>query len=313
MNILITGVHGFVGKNLVRSLGKQHSVYGVDIVAPKQERVVTTFSWNDLDKIGGMDAVIHLAGKAHDTENVIPEEEYFKVNVGLTKQIFDYFLSSGAKKFIFFSSVAAVTDRVEVGVLDECVERHPVGYYGKSKFVAEQYILEHWGDCRNQGQFVYLLRPSMIYGQGGKGNFNLLLNVVKRGWPWPLGAFENRRSFAAVENVCFAVDRLVDLDVESGVYHVADDEALSTNELIRVMCEAMEKKAKIWKINKTFMRGCAKAGTWFGLPLNEERLGKLTENFVVSNEKLKAALGVERMPVEAREGIRRTVKSFINN
>ena len=69
MNILITGVHGFVGKNLVRSLGKQHSVYGVDIVAPKQERVITTFSWNDLDKIGGMDAVIHLAGKAHDMKN----------------------------------------------------------------------------------------------------------------------------------------------------------------------------------------------------------------------------------------------------
>ena len=313
MNILITGVHGFVGKNLVRSLGKQHSVYGVDIVAPKQERVVTTFSWNDLDKIGGMDAVIHLAGKAHDMKNAAPTNEYFEVNTGLTKRAFDYFLASSAKRFVFFSSVKAVADHVEGDELREDAASHPVGPYGESKRAAEEYILERTRECELEGKKVYVLRCCMIHGPGNKGNLNLLYDVVRHGWPWPLGAFENRRSFAAVENVCFAVDRLVDLDVESGVYHVADDEALSTNELIRVMCEAMGKRARIWKINRTFMRGCAKAGTWFGLPLNEERLGKLTENFVVSNEKLKAALGVERMPVEAREGIRRTVKSFINN
>ena len=162
MNILITGVHGFVGKNLVRSLGKQHSVYGVDVVAPKQERVVTTFSWNDLDKIGGMDAVIHLAGKAHDMKNAAPTNEYFEVNTGLTKRAFDYFLASSAKRFVFFSSVKAVADHVEGDELREDAAAHPVGPYGESKRVAEEYILERTRECELEGKKVYVLRCMLL-------------------------------------------------------------------------------------------------------------------------------------------------------
>ena len=162
MNILITGVHGFVGKNLVRSLGKQHSVYGVDIVAPKQERVVTTFSWNDLDKIGGMDAVIHLAGKAHDMKNAAPTNEYFEVNTGLTKRAFDYFLASSAKRYVFFSSVKAVADHVEGDELREDAAAHPVGPYGESKRAAEEYILERTRECELEGKKVYVLRCMLL-------------------------------------------------------------------------------------------------------------------------------------------------------
>ena len=69
MNILITGVHGFVGSNLVKALSPENTIYGLDIVAPEKDGIVKTFSWDDLGGIDlpQIDAVIHLAGKAHDT------------------------------------------------------------------------------------------------------------------------------------------------------------------------------------------------------------------------------------------------------
>ena len=63
-------------------------IYGLDIVAPEKEGVVKTFSWNDLDenKIPQVDAVIHLAGKAHDLKKTSGPEVYFKINTGLTQK-----------------------------------------------------------------------------------------------------------------------------------------------------------------------------------------------------------------------------------
>ena len=157
---------------------------------------------------------------------------------------------------------------------------------------------------------VYILRPCMIHGAGNKGNLNLLYNVVKKGIPWPLGAFENRRSFTSIDNLCYVVEGLLTKDVPGGIYHMGGDEAMSTNELITIICEVMGKKSRIWKINRGIMEGCAGIGTLFHLPLNTERLRKLTENYVVSNAKIKRALGIDKMPVTAKEGLIKTIRSF---
>ena len=141
MRILITGVHGFVGSNLVSYMAPRNEIYGLDIIAPDKEGVVKTFSWEDLaaERVPEVDAIIHLAGKAHDTKNQAAAEVYFKVNTGLTQKIFDYYLKSAAKKFVFFSTAKAAADRVE-GVLTEDVVPSPVGPYGESKIKAEEYI-----------------------------------------------------------------------------------------------------------------------------------------------------------------------------
>ena len=91
---------------------------------------------------------------------------------------------------------------------------------------------------------------------------------------------------------------------------MGDDEALSTNELIAIMCETMGKQPRIWKVTRGFMEGCARLGTLFHLPLNTERLRKLTENYVVSNAKIKTALGIDKLPVTAKEGLVKTIRSF---
>ena len=309
MKILITGVHGFVGSNLVEALKKEHTIYGLDIISPQKDGVRFTFPWDFLDKPGEIpevDAIIHLAGTAHDTKNKSAAEVYFKVNTGLTQKIFDWFLAQPkCKKFVFFSTAKAAADKVD-GVLTEDVVPTPVSPYGESKIKAEQYILSKMPADKQ----VYIFRPCMIHGPGNKGNLNLLYNVVRKGIPWPLGAFENRRTFTSVENICFAVNGALTKDVPSGIYNMGDDEALSTNELIEEICKSLGKKAHIWHLPKGLMNGVAKLGGALHLPLNPERLRKLTEDYVSSNAKIKKALGVERMPVDARDGLQRTLESF---
>ena len=351
MNILITGIHGFVGSNLVSALKQQHTIYGLDIVSPQKDGVVKTFGWNELEAIPPMDGIIHLAGKAHDTKNQTNAQVYFDINTGLTQQLFDWFLTTDARKFIFFSSVKAAADTVE-DVLTEDVAPAPKGPYGESKLAAENYIQsfqsqsqnleletkkqgaerrEHGAESMGQEeentkhvtrnselrtpnsklQTVYILRPCMIHGPGNKGNLNLLYQVQQKGIPWPLGAFENKRSFCAVDNLQFVIQQLIEKDVEPGIYQVADDEALSTNELIRIMSGSQNKKAKIWRIPTGWIKALARIGDFLHLPLTSERLKKLTESYVVSNQKLKTALGIEQMPVTAEDGLKRTLASFI--
>ena len=149
MNILITGIHGFVGSNLVVALKNHYVLYGLDIVTPEKEGVAKTFAWKDIEttsfpmqRLPRFDAIIHLAGKAHDTKNQSASQIYFDINMGLTQKIFDFFLESSAKKFIFFSSVKAAADSVVGDMLTEDVIPTPVGPYGESKIAAEEYILD---------------------------------------------------------------------------------------------------------------------------------------------------------------------------
>ena len=312
MKILITGVHGFVGTNLVKALSEEHEIYGLDIVSPEKQGVICTYSWEDLssEKFPEVDAIIHLAGKAHDTKNQSAADVYFKVNTELTKKIYDYFLASKAKKFIFFSSVKAAADRVEGEYLDENVVPAPKGPYGESKIAAEKYILSNTDITNQTDKRVYILRPCMIHGPGNKGNLNLLYGFVKKGIPYPLGAFENKRTFTSIDNLCFIINGLLEKDIESGIYNINDDETVSTNELIEIICSALDKKAHIWHIPRGLMEGVAKVGGALHLPLNPERLQKLTENYVSSNAKIKAALGIDQLPVRAKDGLIKTIKAF---
>lgn len=282
---------------------------GIDI--SENSLVAHHYTWEDLYKVPPVDVILHLAGKAHDTRNTSQAQEYFEINVGLTRQLFDYFLQSEASKFIYFSSVKAAADTVEGDWLTEEVVPKPKGPYGESKIKAEEYILSNQAEYEAKGKHVYIIRPCMIHGPGNKGNLNLLYNLVRKGIPWPLGAFDNKRSFCSVDNIVFVVEQLIQRnDIPAGIYNVADDETLSTNEIIRLINQSANKQPRIWKLPKGLINAIAEVGTALHLPLTKERLNKLTENYIISNTKIKKALGTERMPVSAHDGMIKTFKSF---
>ena len=292
-NIFITGSSGFVGKNIIKYFNSKYDFY--------------KFSKNEEININ-QDVVLHLAGKAHDLKNVSDSSEYYEVNTELTKTVFDAFLASNAKVFITLSSVKAVADEVE-GVLTEDHIPSPITHYGKSKLLAEQYIISKEIP---EGKRVYILRLCMIHGPGNKGNLNLLYKMVKKGLPWPLGAFDNKRSFCSINNLCFIINELIQNNqILSGIYNIADDDTVSTNELISLIAQCQNKNFKIWNVPKSIIIFFSKLGDLFRLPLNTGSLNKLTETYIVSNQKISKAIN-KPLPINSKVGLLNTFNSFNN-
>ena len=291
--IFLTGSSGFVGTSVLNYFGTENTLQCIR---------------GDNFKIDLASVVIHLAGKAHDLKNTSTSDEYYQVNTELTKKVFDAFLVSDAKVFITLSSVKAAADKVE-GELTEHHQPTPITHYGKSKLLAEQHI---FSKLIPDGKRVYVLRPCMIHGPGNKGNLNLLYKIVSKNIPWPLGAFQNKRSFCSIDNLMFIFKELIEReDITSGIYNVSDDEPLSTNELIGLIAQSQNRNPKLWNIPRRFIEGIASIGDKLHLPLNTERLQKLTSSYVVSNAKIKAAIG-KPLPVSSKEGLLKTFKSFNN-
>ncbi len=309
---LITGASGFVGRNLSSFLAQQQgtSMSAIDLSPLNDRRFVHEHTWKTLADVDWLscDVIVHLAGKAHDTMNVSDDDSYAEVNFGLTKLMFDRFIDSSAELFVYFSSVKAAVDSYDEGPLTETIAPSPKTAYGRSKLMAERYILEQ---RIPSGKRVVVLRPCMIHGPGNKGNLNLLFDMVRRGVPYPLAQFDNRRSFVSVDNITHIVGRIAEQQIPTGVYNCADDESLSTNEVVDLMAVALGRRVRKWPVSRDIIRTMARVGDYFGLPLNSERLQKLTESFVVSNTKIKSALGMERMPLRARDGFLRTFSSFL--
>lgn len=292
--IFITGSSGFVGQSCRINFSDE-----------------TLIHWKRGNEINfdSASVFVHLAGKAHDLKRTSHHDEYYQVNTELTKKVFDAFLVSDAKVFITLSTVKAAADEVHGELTEEYISK-PITHYGKSKLLAEQYI---FSKEIPEGKRVYILRPCMIHGQGNKGNLNLLFKFVSKGIPWPLGAFENKRSFCSIDNLMFIFKELIEReDIPSGIYNVADDVPLSTNEVIKMIAESRGKKVRILNLSQNLIKVLARVGDLLKLPLNSERLQKLTESYIVSNAKIKEALS-KPLPVSSKEGLMRTFKSFADN
>jgi nucleoside-diphosphate-sugar epimerase len=307
MKVIITGASGFVGKNLMADKYFASTRFLSISRTVKSAYEVTLDDFFKSPDMEAGDAVIHLAGKAHDLRGAANPQEYFEVNTNLTVKLFDVFLASPASTFIYVSSVKAVADAVD-GVLTEDAQPQPLTAYGQSKQQAEAYLLK---SVMPTGKRVFILRPCMIHGPGNKGNLNLLYKVVNKGIPYPLAAFHNQRSFLSVTNLTFAVSRiLADNTIAGGVYNLADDEALSTNDLIKIIAKAANKAPRLWALPVGLVKSLANIGDILHLPLNTERLTKLTESYRVSNKKIKKALHIDAFPTSATDGLYNTIKSF---
>lgn len=291
MKIFLTGSTGFIGKNFKSNFGVRYKI--------------RCYNRNDNLEINE-DLVFHFAGIAHDLKNKINVNEYYKVNTELTKKIFDCFLKSDAIFFLYLSTVKAVSD--DFGeTLFESQQPNPKTHYGKSKLLAEKYILSK---KIPKNKRVFILRPCMVHGPGNKGNLNLLYRLIVKGFPWPLGSYENKRSYCTLYNLFFIIDQLInDKKISSGIYNIADDEPLSTNQIVSMISSSKKIKLRILKIPKIFIKIVVEISDFFGLFLNKKNFNKLTGSYIVSNKKIINAIG-KSLPYKSEEGIMNTIKSF---
>lgn len=295
--VIMTGGSGFIGSHLQNYLQDKKKI---EVENLNLRKSLPTH-------LNTANAVIHLVGLAHDLKGKQDSESYFSVNYELTKQMFLLFLQSDIQDFIFFSSVKAVADQSNDWLTEESIP-NPQSIYGQSKLKAENYLLSQ---PLPLGKRLLIIRPCMTHGVGNKGNLNLLYQMVEKGIPYPLAAFQNQRSFLSVDNLVYLVAEILkNPSAPSGIYHFADDGSLSTLEIVKMMSSVLSKNLKLWTLPPQLVKKIAKLNDYFQGPFSQERLEKLTSSYLVSNRKIKNALGIHSLPVTMVEGLHKTFQSF---
>ncbi len=299
MKIIITGATGFVGMNLVQYLQEQgHNVQKISL----RNKSYTIDS--------NADVLINLVGKAHDHKGEATEEDFYYANVELIKDLFQKFKNSEIKNFIHISSIASVEEFYSDSPLTENTDCNPDSWYGKSKREAEKWLMEQ-NESLSSDKKVIILRPPMIHGRGDKGNLRKLYNFISKGLPYPLSSFDNKRSFISIDNFNYFINEIIkSKKLDTSIYHTADDEPIGTKDIVNIIYRVNNQNKSIIKFPKSIIEIIAKIGDYLPIPMNSIRLKKMTSDLVVSNQKIKTALGIEKLPLTAEEGLIKTIKSF---
>lgn len=298
MKVIIFGTSGFIGKNLVRGIDNKHAI----TISSLRDK-------SNLEKLNSSFVVINLVGKAHDHKGEATERDFYYANYDLVKDLFNAFINSDAKILIHISSIAAIEEFGSSNALTEDMECKPVSWYGQSKRKAEEFLLEQE---LPKDKKVIILRPTMVHGPGDKGNLILLYKLISKGIPYPLAKFDNKRSFLSIDNFNYIINQILDKQesIESGIYHICDDQAVATSDIINIIGKVTNKPVKNFALPRGLVKVMAKVGDVVPIPLNTKRLGKMTSDLIVSNDKIKRALGIDKLPVSAEEGLERTIRSF---
>lgn len=299
MTVTIFGSSGFIGKNLSKSLREEFNVLEVSLRNPLWE--------TEIDE--KTDIFINLVGKAHDHKGVATDEEYYVANVEIAQKIFSVFQKSSAKMLIHISSLAAIEEYESVTPICETAPCRPVSTYGKTKRICEEWLL---GQNLIPQKKLIIIRPPMVHGPGDRGNLDLLYKIISKGIPYPLAAFRNQRSFISVNNFIFYIRQIMlsSQKLETGIYHIADDMPVDTREIIEIIRKTENIKSRDLYLPKILVKTVAKMGDVIPIPLNSKKLKKLTNNLIVSNEKINTLLEINNLPLTAREGLELTIKSF---
>ncbi len=295
MHIFLTGGTGFVGQAIIKYFNVNHPDWKIFAISRAENNpILKNVQWltghQDFGQIideNSIKSVIHLAGKAHDTKNTSKAEEYFEVNYGITKKLFDAFASSNASKFIFLSSIKAVGDD-QAYITNALDLSEPQTPYAKSKREAEKYIQNF---NLSSGKSFYILRPTLIYGPSVKGNLATLVKFARKGLPYPFEAFENKRSYLSLNNLCHIFIKLVENGYNSMTLNIANEDAISTKELMSIIFGSIEKKPPRLYFPPFLIKAIASLGNHLPLPLNTEKLNKITSSFVVDTAEMTTKLG----------------------
>ncbi len=251
LNVLVTGATGFVGQHLIECLKLDRC--NVKIISRKPmlgvEVIICDFLKDDIpeNSLKDIDIVFHLAGYAHDLKSEPGiEQTYQKINVKVTVDLLSLSAKHNVKKFIFVSSVKAGGNPIRGKCAAEKDQNDPAGIYGETKREAELKILE---TGRKSDIHVSILRPALIYGPKVKGNLQLMMQGIKKGWFPPLPETGNRRSMIHVDDVVQALLLLASDQQSNGeIFIVTDGKTYSSRDIYEIMCSTLGKRIPRWTV-----------------------------------------------------------------
>jgi nucleoside-diphosphate-sugar epimerase len=284
VSVLITGASGFVGKYAIQPLNEKFEITTVSLRNTKVDQI-------DFSKI---DTILHLAGKAHQMEEIAPDE-YFKVNHRLTLSLAKRAKVAGVNHFVFISSVKVYGD-INNQILDEQTECLPTDPYGKSKLAAELDLLK----LNDQKFIVSIVRPPLVYGPEVKGNLERLYGLINKLPFLPFGGIQNERSMVFVGNLTALIIKVVE-SRKQGIFIAGDQSRKSTSALVDTIMQHMQIKKPNIVLPKLF-----KIGIKF---LKPNLYSRLFESYIIDNQKTNDLLNFTP-PYSFEEGIKMMVDSF---
>lgn len=295
MTVLVTGAHGFVGTALCAALKARGTPY-VAAVRETVGNIGPATDWRPA--LQGCDVVVHLAGLAH--QSVRGDTTALRAtNVGGTLRLAEQAAAAGVGRFVFMSSIKAWGESTAPGqCAREGDESHPLDAYGISKCAAERGLHQI---ARDSGMAIVIIRPPLVYGPGAKANFAQLVRAVTRGWPLPLAAVRNARSFIALDNlVDFVVCCIDHPSAGNQTFHVSDGADLSIVALVSGIARAAQVPLRLFPVPVGLLRTLAR------LVGKADAVQRLTGNLQLDISKARTLLGW-CPPVSVDEGLRRAV------
>ena len=306
--VLVTGASGFVGRNLGRVLGSRYPLIGVARGREPLPGYSQILEIGDLSEVsslrvqlGQCQAVVHLAALAHVDEKKEGTPDYHRINCAVTKTLAETALDCGVSRFIFLST-AIVHGSGSDFVVQEASPLRPESRYAESKVEAEK-ALE---TLVTKGLKPYILRPPRVYGPGVRENFLRLLRFVAMGLPLPFRGVGNRRSFVFVDNLVSAIEHGLNHPDLVGTFLVADQEALSIEELLEKMSKALGRKTPA-----TFPFPQVGVQVLFRLLGRDNFYRRLTESMVLDTRRLQATGWIP--PWLISEGLAQTAEWYRQN
>lgn len=315
--VLVTGATGFIGGHVCAGLREAGvHVRGLCRAGRRPPDGVEPAEVDDLsDRAGlraalrGVDAVVHLAARAHVVRERVndPLYEYRRVNVEGTRVLLEEAAAAGVSSFVYASSVKAVGESSGTSPWTEETEARPVDAYGISKLEAEEQVRAF---STAQGIAAPILRLPLVYGPGVRANMLSLLRLVDRGLPLPLGGVRNRRSLAYVGNVAAAVRAVLESPAAAAeTFFVSDGHDLSTPELVREVARALGRPARLVPLPPAFFRVAGRVGDVVRravpFPVHSGVVDRLLGSLAIDSSKLERVAGF-RPPFTVSQGMDRT-------
>ncbi len=283
MKLLITGAHGFIGRNLAASFAKDTDLRLLvrKSTGDSRETVGNLLDQPSLElACSGRDIVFHCAGYAHAFDVLRAEEEkrHHQINFEGAENVARAASVAGVKRFVFLSSVKAMGEPHNLCV-DETFDALPETAYGKAKRAAENSLYEI--ACQTGMEIVYL-RLAMVYGEGSRGNLDRMAAMVRKELFPPLPEVHNKRALVHISDVVGAM-RLVAEDKRAAgkTYIVADSQTYSGRQIYDALRAAMGMKPVSWAVPAFVLKTAAYAGDFVQktigrrLPLDCQALDRL--------------------------------------